>query len=97
MTTIDEMTSEIHVPTVYTGTMETTNKHRCEGRRCQWRGRTHGTFKCTRSATGTVETHVGFTETHYVCNDDECLRSITGGYPAAFTPFKDVKVESRPV
>lgn len=61
---------------------------RCDGKRRQFRGRSYGIFKCTRKATGTVETHVGFTEHHHVCDDHECYTSITHGYPANFTPFK---------
>lgn len=55
---------------------------RCEGKRRMWRGRTLGTFKCGRKATYVFQTYVGTSNTHYVCNEDECLRHITGGYPA---------------
>ncbi len=63
-------------------------KPKCEGKRRQFRGPTYGTYKCGRLATGTVETHLGFTEHHSVCDDEECFRSITQGYPANFTPFR---------
>jgi hypothetical protein len=66
--------------------MET--KHRCEGKRRQFRRGTYGVFKCMRKAMGTVETQVGMTEHHYVCDDEACFASIVCGYPATFTPFK---------
>lgn len=62
-------------------------KQRCEGKRRQFRGNSYGTFKCGRKATTQVETHVGFTEHHVCCNDDECYRSIAHGYPATVTPI----------
>lgn len=58
------------------------SKTRCEGKRRMWRNRTLGTFKCGRVATHTFQSYVGLCTTHYVCNEDECLRSITNGYPA---------------
>ena len=64
------------------------NKHRCEGKRRQFRRNSYGVFKCMRNATGTVTTNVGFSETHYVCDDDQCFSSIACGYPAQFTPLK---------
>ena len=57
--------------------------NRCEGKRRMWRGRTLGTFKCGRKAKYVFETRVGLTRNHYTCGDDECVRSITAGYPAA--------------
>lgn len=66
---------------------------RCQGKRRQFRGSTYGTFKCMKQATGTVETHLGFTEYHNCCDNDECYRSIAQGYLATFTPFK-VKVSA---
>jgi hypothetical protein len=41
-----------------------------------------------RKAIGIIETHVGFTAHHYVCDDDQCFHSICGGYPASFTPIQ---------
>lgn len=61
---------------------------RCEGRRRGFRRGTFGVFKCGKKATGVVTTNVGFSETHYCCGGDECYRSIAGGYPSPFTPFK---------
>lgn len=61
---------------------------KCEGKRRQFRRGTYGIFRCMRNATGTVETHVGVTEHHYVCDDAQCFSSIAGGYPATFTPFE---------
>lgn len=49
---------------------------------------TFKTFKCGRKATGYVRTNVGFSRTHYVCDDPECFQSVTGGHPATFTPLK---------
>lgn len=49
-----------------------------------WRGRTLGNFKCGRKATTVMTTMVGFTRTHYVCDDGECSSSISNGYPARF-------------
>ena len=68
--------------------METKKAPRCTGKRRQFRGNCYGVFKCGRKATGTVETRVGFSERHHVCDDEECFRSITKGYPTTFTPFK---------
>jgi len=62
--------------------------NRCQGKRRQFRRGTFGVFKCGRKATGTVETQVGFTKHHHVCDDAECFASIAGGYPAKFTPNK---------
>lgn len=56
---------------------------RCEGRRRKWRGHVYGTFACGRKATHVVETHVGFTEHHYICDDGDCFYSVTHGYPAS--------------
>lgn len=72
-----------------------TKAPKCQGKRRQFRGRSYGTFKCGRKATGTVETHVGFTKHFHVCDDDECYRSIAGGYPATFTPFKKDEVKDK--
>lgn len=58
------------------------SKKRCEGKRRKWRGRTLGTFACGRNATYTFQSYVGLCTTHYVCDDAECLRHITSGYPA---------------
>lgn len=62
--------------------------HKCEGKRRQWRGHTLGTYKCGRNATGRVETRVGTTVTRWVCDDEECYRSIAEGYPAVYFPNK---------
>jgi hypothetical protein len=68
------------------------NKRRCQGKRRGFRARGNscvaGIFRCMRKATGIIETHMGFTEHRYVCDDEECFRSITGGYPANFTPIQ---------
>lgn len=54
----------------------------CQGKRRMWRGNRLGTYKCGRKATHIVETRVGLSQTHFVCEDDDCFRSITSGYPA---------------
>lgn len=59
------------------------NARRCQGRRRKWRGATLGVFACGRKATRVLETHVGLTRHHYVCDDDECRRFVTNGYPAS--------------
>lgn len=59
-----------------------TTSTRCQGRRRKWRGHVLGMFACGRKATYTFQTYVGLTVTHYVCDDDACLRHITGGYRA---------------
>lgn len=46
-----------------------------------WRRHTLGVFKCGRKARYTFQTYVGLTRSHAVCGDDECVRSITTGYP----------------
>lgn len=55
---------------------------KCQGTRRMWRGHTLGNFKCGRKAKITFQTYVGTTKAHFSCNDDECVRSITGGYRA---------------
>lgn len=64
---------------------------RCEGKRRKWRGHVLGTFACGRKATAIVETRVGLTRTHYVCDDAECFAHITGGYPAASRPLEGAR------
>jgi hypothetical protein len=56
---------------------------RCEGKRRQWRKNVFGAFKCMRKAKIVIETHVGFTEHHYACDDPECYGSISCGYPTS--------------
>ena len=56
---------------------------RCQGKRRMWRKHTLGVFKCGRKATTVMETRVGLSRTHYVCDDAECFDSIAGGYPAS--------------
>lgn len=56
--------------------------HRCQGRRRYWRGRTLGTWACTKKATRLVITRVGMSRTQYVCDEEACLRHVTDGYPA---------------
>jgi len=68
---------------------------RCSGRREQFRNGKQDLFKCSRKATGIVETQVGFSEHHYICDDDECYRSIAQGYPACFKPFCNEKVRTK--
>lgn len=65
-----------------------TKKPRCTGKRRQFRRGAYGIFRCMKRATGTMETHVGFTEHHHVCDDESCQHSVSAGYPASFTPFK---------
>lgn len=62
-------------------------KPRCEGKRRMFRGNSYGVFRCTRKATTVVTTNVGFSETHYCCDDDECFRSIHGGYLVTTKPI----------
>jgi hypothetical protein len=52
-----------------------------------WRGHTFGTFKCGRKATHVMETRVGLSRTHYVCESGECFDSIREGYPASSRPL----------
>lgn len=54
---------------------------RCEGRRRMWRGNTLGTFKCGRKAKYVFQSYVGYSTTHYVCGDNECVASVASGYP----------------
>jgi len=56
-------------------------KRICEGKRRQFRKNKFGFFKCARKATVVITTALGFSERHYCCDDDECFRAITGGYP----------------
>jgi hypothetical protein len=55
---------------------------RCGGKRRMWRRHTLGTYKCGRKAKFVFQTYVGLCNTHYTCGDDECVRSLTSGYPA---------------
>lgn len=57
-------------------------KKRCQGKRRKQRGHVFGTFACGRNATAVFETRVGLTRTHYVCDDAECMASLTHGYGA---------------
>jgi hypothetical protein len=57
-------------------------KQHCSGKRRMWRGHTLGNYKCGRVATHTFETRVGMTRKHATCGADECVRSVTQGYPA---------------
>ena len=66
-------------------------KHRCEGRRRGFKRGTWGVHPCGRLAKGTITTNVGFSERHYACGDDECHRSISGGYPSPYKPFAETK------
>ena len=59
---------------------------KCEGWRLELR-RTYDRVKCRRKATYVVNTTVGFSETHYVCDDPQCLMYITGPYPASVKPI----------
>lgn len=63
--------------------MPTTRPRRCQGKRRMWRGHTLGVFACGRKATAVMETRVGLSRTHYVCDDAECFDFIRGGYPAS--------------
>jgi hypothetical protein len=56
---------------------------RCQGRRRKWRGHVLGMFACGRKATHVMETRVGLSRTHYVCDDPECFDYIRAGYPAS--------------
>lgn len=62
--------------------MPTTRTRRCQGRRRMWRGHTLGVYACGRKATTVVETRVGLSRTHYVCDDPDCFAHVAGGYPA---------------
>jgi hypothetical protein len=64
-------------------------KQRCEGKRRGFQRGAFGVFKCMRNAKGSVETRVGFTERHPCCGDDQCISSISAGYPAEWKPFAD--------
>lgn len=55
---------------------------RCEGKRRMWRGHRLGNFKCGRKARFVFQSYVGTSTTHYTCGDNECVGSITSGYPA---------------
>lgn len=56
---------------------------RCQGKRRTWRRGVLGLHACGRKATAVMETRVGLSRTHYVCDDAECFDSIRGGYPAS--------------
>jgi hypothetical protein len=58
------------------------DKQRCAGKRRMWRGNRLGNFKCGRVARYTFETRVGMTRRHATCGADECVGSVTQGYPA---------------
>lgn len=58
------------------------SKQRCQGKRRKQRGPVFGTFACGRNAKWVFQTYVGLTRTHYVCDDSDCMRSITSGYRA---------------
>ena len=60
---------------------------RCEGKRRMWRGHVLGTYKCGRKATHVTTTKVGYSKTHYVCDDRECFNHIREGYPADCRPI----------
>ena len=64
---------------------------RCEGKRRMWRGNRLGNYKCGRKAKFVFETYVGLSRSHYVCGDEECVRSITDGYGA--NNFRALKTE----
>lgn len=57
-------------------------KQKCQGKRRKQRGHVFGTFACGRNATHVVTTRVGYSKTHYVCEDGDCFSSVTSGYPA---------------
>lgn len=46
-----------------------------------WRGARLGDYACGRVARYVFETRVGLTRTHRTCGDDDCVRSLTQGYP----------------
>lgn len=54
----------------------------CQGKRRMMRGHVWGLFPCRRKARYVFETYVGLSRSHYTCGEDECVRSITSGYPA---------------
>lgn len=59
-----------------------TTKKKCQGKRHKQRGHVFGTFACGRTAKWVFQTYVGLSRSHYVCDDPECMGSITHGYGA---------------
>lgn len=55
---------------------------RCKGKRVKNTKRGWGLQPCGRKATIIMETRVGLSRTHAVCDDTECWDYIRGGYPA---------------
>jgi hypothetical protein len=67
--------------------MARTITRRCQGKRRKQRGHVFGLFACGRKATHVMETRVGLSRTHYVCEAGECFDSIREGYPASSRPI----------
>lgn len=55
---------------------------------CQGKRRQNFEIKrCRRVAKWRITTMVGYSRTHYVCDDNDCYRSVTNGYHATAVPL----------